>query len=44
MSCWNPLTIGPFLLIEVLYGFSKVIENYGIIGDRVGQFRESGQY
>jgi hypothetical protein len=40
MSGWNPLKIGPFLSIEVLCGFSKMIENVGIIGDRAGQLGE----
>jgi hypothetical protein len=31
------LMIGPFLSMEVLYGFSKMIKNVGIIGDQVGQ-------
>jgi hypothetical protein len=44
MSGWNPLAIGPFLSMEVLCGFSKMIENGGIIGDRVGQLGESGEY
>jgi hypothetical protein len=26
MIGWNPLTIGPFLSMEVLCGFSKMIE------------------
>jgi hypothetical protein len=34
--------IGPFLSMEVLCGFSKVIRNVGIIGDRAGQLGESG--
>jgi hypothetical protein len=32
--------IEPFLLMEVLCGFSKMKENDGIIGDRVGQLGE----
>jgi hypothetical protein len=36
--------IGPFLSMEVLCGFSMMIENVGIIGDRVGQLEECGQY
>jgi hypothetical protein len=36
--------IGHFLSMEVLCGFSKMIENGGIIGDRVGQLGESGEY
>jgi hypothetical protein len=30
--------------MEVLCGFSMMIENVGIIGDRVGQLEECGQY
>jgi hypothetical protein len=44
MIGWNPLTIGPFLSIELRCGFSKMIENAGIIGDRAGQLVESGEY
>jgi hypothetical protein len=33
--------IGPFLLMEVLCGFSTMIENVGIIGDRSGQLGET---
>jgi hypothetical protein len=36
--------IEPFLSMEVLCGFSKMIENVGIIGDRAGQLGESGEY
>jgi hypothetical protein len=36
--------IGPFLSMEVLCGFSKMIENVGIIGDRMGELRESEEY
>jgi hypothetical protein len=32
--------IGLFLSMEVLCGFSKVIENVGIIGDRAGHLGE----
>jgi hypothetical protein len=32
--------IGPFLSMKVLCGFSKMIDNVGIIGDRVGQLGE----
>jgi hypothetical protein len=44
MSGWDPLTIRPFLLMEVLCGYSKIIENVDIIRDRVGQLGESGEY
>jgi hypothetical protein len=44
MSDWNPLMIGPFLLMEVLCEFSKMKENDGIIRDQAGQFGESGEY
>jgi hypothetical protein len=44
MSGWNPLAIETFLSIEVPCGFSKIKENYGTIGDRVGQLGESGEY
>jgi hypothetical protein len=44
MSGCNPLTIEPFLSIEVLCGFSKMVRNGGIIRDRVGQLGESGDY
>jgi hypothetical protein len=44
MSGWNPLTIGPFLSIEVIYGFSKMVGNVDIIGDRAGQLGESEEY
>jgi hypothetical protein len=44
MSGWNPLTIGPFLSMEVLCGFSKMIKNVGIIRVRAGQLGESGEY
>jgi hypothetical protein len=37
MSGWNLLVIGPFLSMEVLCGYSKMIENVGIIGDWVGR-------
>jgi hypothetical protein len=37
MSGWNSLTIGPFLSMEVLCGFSMMIEVVDIIRDRVGQ-------
>jgi hypothetical protein len=30
--------------MEVLYGFSKMIENVGINGDRAGQLGESEEY
>jgi hypothetical protein len=43
-SGWNLLTIAPFLLMQVLYGFSKMIENVGIIRDRAGQLGECGVY
>jgi hypothetical protein len=36
--------IGPFLSMEVLCGFSKMIEDDGKIGDRAGQLGESGEY
>jgi hypothetical protein len=36
--------IAPFLLMQVLYGFSKMIENVGIIRDRAGQLGECGVY
>jgi hypothetical protein len=36
--------IAPFLPMQVLCGFSKKIENVGIIGDRAGQLGESGVY
>jgi hypothetical protein len=40
MSGWNPLMIELFLSMEVLCGFSKMIEKIGIIGDRAGQLGE----
>jgi hypothetical protein len=36
--------IGPFLSMEVLCGFSKRIENVGIIGDQTEKLGESGEY
>jgi hypothetical protein len=36
--------IGRFLSMEVLCGFNKMIKNVGIIGDRVGQLWECGEY
>jgi hypothetical protein len=36
--------IWPFPSMEVLCGFSKMIENVGIIGDRAGQLGEIGEY
>ena len=36
--------IGPFLSMEVLCGFSEMIILVGIIGDRMGQLGESGEY
>jgi hypothetical protein len=36
--------IGRFLSMEVLCGFNKMIKNVGIIGDRVGQLWERGEY
>jgi hypothetical protein len=36
--------IGPFLSMEVIRGFSKMIENVGIIRDRAGQLEENGEY
>jgi hypothetical protein len=36
--------IHPFLSMEVLCGFSKMLENVGIIGDRAEQLGESGEY
>jgi hypothetical protein len=36
--------IGPFLSMEVLCEFRKMIENVVIIGDRVGQLGENGEY
>jgi hypothetical protein len=44
MSGWNRLTMGTFISMEVLCGFSKIIENVVIIRDRVGQFEESGEH
>jgi hypothetical protein len=44
MLSWNPLTLGPFLSMEVLCRFSKMIENVGIIGDRMRQLVEGGEY
>jgi hypothetical protein len=32
------------LTLEVLFGFSKMIENVGIIGDRAGQLGENSEY
>jgi hypothetical protein len=43
-SGWNPLVIGPFISMEILCGFSKMIENDGIIGDQMGKLGESGEY
>jgi hypothetical protein len=37
MSSWNSLAIRLFLSMEVLCGFSKMIENISIIEDQVGQ-------
>jgi hypothetical protein len=34
------LVIGPFLSMEVLCGFTKMIENIGVSGDRMGQLGE----
>jgi hypothetical protein len=36
--------IGPFLSMEVLCGFSKMLENVGIIGDQTAQLGKSGEY
>jgi hypothetical protein len=36
--------IGPFLSMEVLCGFSKMIENVGIIRDQTGQLGKNGEY
>jgi hypothetical protein len=36
--------IGLFLSMEVLCEFSKMIENDGIIADRVGQLGKSEEY
>jgi hypothetical protein len=36
--------IGPFLSMEVLCGFSKLIENVGIIRDRAGQLGKNGEF
>jgi hypothetical protein len=36
--------IGPFLSMEVLCGYSKMIDNVGIIGDRARQLGESREY
>jgi hypothetical protein len=36
--------IGPFLSMEVLCGFSKMIENVGIIRDRTGQLGKNEEY
>jgi hypothetical protein len=44
MSGWNPLAIGPFVSMEVLYGFSEMIILVVIIGDQAGQLGESGEY
>jgi hypothetical protein len=44
MRAWNPLVMGTFLSMEVLCGFSKMIENVGIIRDRAGQLGKSGEY
>jgi hypothetical protein len=41
---WNPLAIGSFLSMEVPCGFSKMVENDGIIGDWMRQLGESGEY
>jgi hypothetical protein len=30
--------------MEVICGFSKMIEDFGIIGDQAGQLGESGEY
>jgi hypothetical protein len=43
-SSWNPLAIGHFLSMEVLCGLSEMIILVCIIGDRVGQLGESGEY
>jgi hypothetical protein len=44
MSGWNSIAIVPFLSMEVLCGFSKMIEIDGTIGDWAGQLGESGEY
>jgi hypothetical protein len=44
MSGWNPLVIVPFLSMEALCGFSKMVGNVGIIEDRVGQLGGGGEY
>jgi hypothetical protein len=44
MNGWNPLTIGPFLSMEVLCDFTNMIENVGINRDWVGQLGKSGEY
>jgi hypothetical protein len=36
--------IWPFPSMKVLCGFSKMIENVGIIGDWAGQLAEIGEY
>jgi hypothetical protein len=36
--------LGPFLPMEVLCGFSKMIIIVGIIGDWAGQLGEIGEY
>jgi hypothetical protein len=42
-SVWNPLVIGPFLSMEVLCDFARY-QMVVIIGDRVGQLEERGEY
>jgi hypothetical protein len=36
--------IGSFLSMDVLCGFSKMIENVGIIGDHARKLGKSGEY
>jgi hypothetical protein len=44
MSGCNPLVIWPFLSMDVLCGFSKMIKNVGIIEDWAGQLGKNGEY
>jgi hypothetical protein len=44
MSGQNPLTIGLFLSMEVLCGFTKMIILVDIVGDWAGQLGESEEH
>jgi hypothetical protein len=44
MSGWNLLVIWPFISMEILCGFSKMVGNVGIIGYRAEQLGETREY